>query len=521
MPCENFEKVQVELMKKAKEMNLSVVEDVSKIPVFSSDASLISYPPLLVLRPENKEEAIKSVEFCLKNNVKITVRGGGTSLTGSAVPLNSAIIDVSKLDRFEVDEEKKICVCEPGVILKELNDYLIEYGLFFPVVPSSENACTIGGMVSTNASGLRAIKFGSMKDWVEEVIMINGKGEVIKCGNEICGLEGTLGLILEVKLKITEVLRERSMDLVYVKDYESIPTIVKDLKRKGATMIEYLDRYSCERAGIEAGKKNKGCIMACFENESGSIRSEREMREIIEKREGVYPVLAHEGRFLIEDPKVDLDKIPDLLQFLENLNIPVFGHIGIGILHPCFKIEEKNKIEKLYQFVAKTGGLVSGEHGYGLRKKKYLPKDAIEKWKILKSQHDPENFFNPGKMGDENIDKSMEEIASQSYPLKEENKCVNCGLCKLCPVFLVTKEEEIGPRARAFFGISPYYCTICKLCEVSCPLSFKMREKVLTLRHELVKRGIEVKEIKEMIERIRKYGNPFGKEAKEGEWYCC
>ena len=521
MPCEDFEKKRAELIKKAKEMNISIVEDLSKLPVFSSDASLMSYQPLLVLRPENKEEAIKCVEFCLENGVRITARGGGTSLTGSAVPFKSAIIDVSKLNKFGIDKEKRICVCEPGVILKELNDSLMMHDLFFPVVPSSENACTIGGMVSTNASGLRAIKFGSMKDWVEEITMINGKGEVVKCGNEICGSEGTLGLILEVKLRITEILRERSMDLIYVDAYENIPKIVEDLKRKGATMIEYMDFYSCEKAGIDAGEKNKGCIIACFENDSGEITSEKEMKKIIEKREGVYPILAHEGRFLIEDPKVGLDKIPELLRFLERLNIPVFGHIGIGILHPCFKIKEKGKIEQLYQFVWENGGLVSGEHGYGLRKKKYLPKEIVEKWKVLKSQHDPENFFNPGKMGDENIEEFDAEASLQKFHSKEESLCVNCGLCKVCPVFLVTREEEIGPRARAFFDTAPYYCTICKLCEVSCPLSFKMREKVLELRHELVKRGVEVKEIREMIERIRKYGNPFGKEAKEGEWYCC
>ncbi len=507
------------LLEKAKKEGLCIVDHYlsyqeSGIMPFSSDASLIASTPLIVFRPECKEEAIHCVRFCIENKIKITVRGGGTSLTGSAVPLNSAVIDVSKLDSFDIDEEKKICICEPGVILKDLNDYLKKHNLFFPVVPSSENACTIGGMISTNASGLRSVKFGSMKDWIDEVIMINGKGKVVICGNEICGLEGTLGLILETKLRITDIFVERSMNLIDIEVFEKIPEVIRELKKNEATMIEYLDKYSCEKIGIES-EGDKGCIIACFENEVGDITSEKEIRKIIGKREGVYPVLANEGRFLIEDPRMDIEKIPKLLQFLENLNTPVFGHIGVGILHPCFKPQEKEKIHDLYRFVKENNGWISGEHGYGIRKKEFIPECILKKWRDLKKKHDPSGFFNPGKIGDE-IKAEFKE-----YALKENLKCVNCGLCKICPVFKITKKEEIGPRARAFFNEAPYYCTLCKACEVSCPLSFNMREKVLELRHELVKRKIEIKEIKEMIERIKRYGNPFGKEAKEGEWYCC
>jgi len=469
---------------------------------YSFDASLIENEPKDVLFPKTKDELIEIVKDCIKNNQTITLRGSGTSLTGSATPSkDSVVISCEKLNKFEIKDN--IVVCESGVVVGNLNKFLAKYNKFFPVEPSSKAVATIGGMVSTNASGLRAHIFGSMKEWVEKIVFIDGNGNIVcECPENFCGSEGILGTILEVHLKITNPIVDKSYDIFSFNKIEDLIKKVKEIKNS-ASIIEVVDKFSSEIIGL--GSKYN--LIVCYTDDKGKFEN---VTEIIEKRESLYPSLAQMGNYLIEDPKLELDKINRLVKFLETNNIPFFGHIGVGILHPCFNPNNQNIIEKMYEIVTSLNGKISGEHGYGIKKAKYLDEETKKKWLNLKRKYDPKNLFNPGKL-----------IETSEFN-KIDLLCSGCGMCKICPIYQIEKNEVYTPRGKfAASGINVFACTLCKKCEISCPSGIKITENLLKIRGFLVSKGFETEKGKKMIEKVRKYGNPFGENFEDGEWYCC
>ena len=155
-----------------------VLEDFRKI-AYNYDASPFSGNSVCVYCPENEEDIIKFVKSAIKYKIDIVPRGGGTSVVGGAVPNNSVVLDLSKLNKITIDERKKIAIAEAGATIAELNREASKFGLILPVIPSSHEVATIGGAIATNASGLRAIKYGKMKDWVRSIKAVDGNGKII------------------------------------------------------------------------------------------------------------------------------------------------------------------------------------------------------------------------------------------------------------------------------------------------------------------------------------------------------
>jgi glycolate oxidase len=135
-------------------------------------------------------------------------------------------------------------------------------------------------------------------------------------------------------------------------------------------------------------------------------------------RDSIYPKLASEGFSHIEDPQVMSFKIPELAKFLEERNIPFFGHAGVGILHPCFREGQEGFIESMLNFVKKVNGQISGEHGIGLAKKKFVEENDKKLYRRIKKRFDPENKINPGKMLDieEQEEKKEEKQEEKNEP---------------------------------------------------------------------------------------------------------
>ncbi len=473
------------------------------LDAYSFDASLIKNKPKDVVFPKTKEELIEIIKECIKNDQTITMRGSGTSLTGAATPSeNAVVISCEKLKNIEIKED--CVVCEPGVVVNDLNQELLKIGKFFPIEPSSKKVATIGGMTSTNSAGLRAHIFGKMCDWIIELTIIDGNGNILKVDpKEFCGSEGILGAVIEVNLKITKPIEEKSYDLFVFDDFKSLIKKVKELKNK-ASILE----TTSKNIGEMFGYKNKYCLICCYIDESGEYRN---CKEIIEKRESLYPYLAQSGNYLIEDPQMDLNNIINLVEFLEKNNIPFFGHIGAGILHPCFNSINSKLIEKMYDIVKMYGGKVSGEHGYGIKKAKYIDQETKQKWLNLKKKYDPKNLFNPGKL-----------IEIQEKYSKAIIDCSGCGMCKVCPIYQIERNEVYTPRGKfAVKGSNIFACTLCKKCEFFCPSNYKITENILKLKEYLVSKGFETENGKKMIEKVRKYRNPFGENFEDGEWYCC
>jgi len=363
---------------------------------YSTDASMIEGNASSVIFPKSAEE----ISRIIRGGGNFVVRGGGTGLVGGAVPSKEIVIDLSKMNKIiELDRDKKIVEVEAGIILDELNDELERHRLEFPVQPSSHSVCTIGGMIATNAVGSRAMKYGRTGNWLEELEIVNGKGDLIKAGKinlaDFTGLEGITGVIVKAKLKVTEK-KERTASLFASSDLKEVLESVKKLKMLDDTSaIEFLDKITSSLLGLE----EKYHIIAEFESDRGKAKG-GEYEKLMELRDRAYPALASLGYVRIEDPKVLIHKIGETAEFLEIEKIPFFGHLGSGIIHPVFRKGEDEKVNNLMKYVKKMQGQVSGEHGIGLRKKEFLEPSEKKLIVSIKKRYDPSCRINCGKVID-------------------------------------------------------------------------------------------------------------------------
>jgi len=381
------------------------IENVSNSEIdkitYASDASTEKGIMSFVIYPKNKEQIREFIKSQIRlKQYDIIPRGAGTGLSGAVVPRDSIILDFQKMNKIlEINTEEKYVIVEPGVVLKELNKKLSKKNLFFPVVPSSEKVCTIGGMIACNAEGNRAVKYGKTSNWILELEIINGKGCEIKLdekkSKEFAGSEGTAGIITKAKLKLTEDIKKTTLS-VFNFEYSSelIEKLISLEDEKGIIAVEFFDKLSAKFSGFD----EKITLIVEYENNEGIIKNPEEIRKIWEKRESAYPSLVKNGYSIIEDPRIEQDKLKVFLDFLTENEIPVFGHIKTGILHPMFKSDEKDKIRSMYNTVNQLKGEISGEHGYGISKKEYTPINVKIRISKLKKEYDSYNIFNRGKI---------------------------------------------------------------------------------------------------------------------------
>ncbi len=364
---------------------------------YSTDASQIKGKAAAIVYPLEAEQVRQVVRYAARTKLDLVARGAGTNLVGSAVPNKSIVVDFSRMNRIKsINVKNKMVVVEPGVVLAELNSWLKRFSLAFPVRPSSERVCTIGGMIATNAAGGFALSCGKTADWVEALEIIDGTGKqfTLKGGDvkDFAGSEGTLGMIVEARLRLSAPKSIVSMDVYTAESTVSAIDTVKQLKNSSAVSIEFLDKLAAGLAGLE----EKNYIFVAYEDESGNIKSQADIKRFQDIRDSAYPVLASNSYSIIEDPEIELHKLGELIDWLQANGIPSFGHIGIGILHPCFK--DSSKLQELYSLVRKLSGNVSGEHGIGLKKRHFISKEYSERVSRLKKRFDPDSLLNRGKV---------------------------------------------------------------------------------------------------------------------------
>jgi len=368
---------------------------------YSTDASMIEGQAAGVVFPTSAE----NIAVLVRGAGNLTIRGGGTGLVGGAVPQNSIVLDLSKLSNIiSIDRDKKIAEVEAGVILDDLNSELERYNLEFPVQPSSHSVCTIGGMIATNAVGSRALKYGRTGNWVEELEVVSGKGEILKLSKpniqDFVGLEGITGVIVKAKLKLVDK-KERTASLFAISELKEVYEAVKKLKiLSDVSAIEFLDKLTSSLLGLE----EKYHIIAEFESDRGKAKGEA-YKHLLDLRDRAYPSLASAGFVRIEDPKILMHRFQELGEFLEIEGVPYFGHLSVGIIHPVFRKEDDSKIKSLMSFVKKTQGQVTGEHGIGLSKKEFLENSEKKLYISIKRRYDPFCRINCGKIVD--LDKEV------------------------------------------------------------------------------------------------------------------
>ena len=395
--------------------------------------ALAKKPDVLIF-VQSALEISKVMAYANENKIPVVVRGSGTGLVGGCIPIEGGIVlCTSKMNKIlELDENNLTLTVEPGVLLLDIYEYVESRGYFYAPDPGEKTA-TIGGNISTNAGGMRAVKYGTTREWVVglEVVLPNGKIEqfgrkVVKDSsgyslkNLIVGSEGTLAIVTKAILKVIPKPKETLSLLVPFetreKAIEAVPEIIK--AQFNTIAIEFFERNTILLSEEFLSKKfpekrNDAYILLTFE---GSTKAELKasyeraadicinqldgidafMIDTQERREAVWKA---RGSFLeaIKSSTKEMDecdvvvprsevsnyiKFTYELQDKYNIRIPSFGHAGDGNLHiyicrDDYSKEEFDEIllkvfEELYRRAREVGGLVSGEHGIGFAKKSYL-----------------------------------------------------------------------------------------------------------------------------------------------------
>jgi FAD/FMN-containing dehydrogenase len=368
--------------------------------VYNRDASRLSGKCLAVVWPTNAEQVAALVAWSLNDDIDLVPRGAGTGLCGGATPQNSVVVDLTRIAHIDSDHlDHNLIHVGAGVVLDMLNRYLVPQDLFLPVIPGSHRSASIGGMIATDAAGLRAVRYGSMQNWVEDITLVDGWGQIQHLtGNllvDVAGREGVTGFIVEAVLRLTDLPRLRTVSLQAFDDLEDLlAQRERWLGSPNLTALEYINRPASAAIGWEA----RAHLLAEFDSTEGQIADLQRITDLWRDRDGLYPVLARQGYPVIEDPQIGTaEHLGRLLFWLESENIPAFGHLGMGIVHPCFGFDDP-RVDILYQRVSDWNGRVSGEHGVGIKKKAYT--DAVFRNEIqrLRAVYNPHDTINRGKL---------------------------------------------------------------------------------------------------------------------------
>ena len=416
-------------------VNDNIPEDYSKDEL----GALVSKPEVLMF-VQSAEEISKIMKYANENMIPVVVRGNGTGLVGGCVPLEGGIvICTSKMNKIiELDENNLTLTVEPGVLLFEIYQYVESRGYFYAPDPGEKTA-TIGGNISTNAGGMRAVKYGTTRDWVVglEVVLPNGKIEqfgrkVVKDStgyslkNLIIGSEGTLAIVTKAILKVTPKPKETLSLLVPFETredaIEAVPNIIK--AQLNTIAIEFFERNTILLSEEFLSKKfpdkkSDAYILLTFEGhnkeqlkfnyETAAEICIRELKAIdafiVDTDDRKETVWKTRGAFLeaIKSSTTEMDEcdvvvprseVSDYIKFTYelqdkyNIRIPSFGHAGDGNLHiyicrdnyskEQFDIILKNVFDEMYEKAISVGGLVSGEHGIGYAKKGYMKQQLGE-----------------------------------------------------------------------------------------------------------------------------------------------
>ena len=425
-----------------------------------------TYDPILskaVIFPETNEEVSRILSICNKHKIPVVPFGTGTSLEGNVVGNEKGItISLEKMNKIlSVNAEDFDCRVQACVTKEQLNDYLREDGVFFPIDPGANAA--IGGMASTSASGTMAVKYGTMKTVITGLTVVLPNGDIINTGgrtkktsagynltNLFIGSEGTLGIITEVQLRLSPIPESIMSAVCHFPTLEKAVQTAQQVIQYGVPIarIEMLNKdqmgisinYSklkdieetptlfFEFHGSElSNKENIKIVEEISKDNNGSsfkwAKDLEERNKLWQARWDVYysvKALINNGRVYTTDVCLPISNITECVNYAEEqakkfgLRAPMVGHLGDGNFHVLlpFDPERKEMYKKIREFndllikkALELKGTVTGEHGVGLHKKEYLLKehgDNIPVMKLIKKSIDQNNIMNPGKIFDLN-----------------------------------------------------------------------------------------------------------------------
>lgn len=415
--------------------------------------------PDMVIFPHTTEEVSDAVKVCALHNVPIVPFGTGTSLEGHVAAVEGGVcIDLSQMNAVvEVNAEDLDCRVQAGVTRKQLNEYLRDTGLFFPIDPGAD--ASIGGMASTRASGTNAVRYGTMRENVMGLTVVTADGRIIKTGGRarkssagydltriFVGAEGTLGIITEVQLRLYGIPEAITSAVCQYPDMESaVNTVIMTIQLGiPVARIEFLDDVQMQACidysklegyegkptlffefhGTEAGAAEQAEMVKAISDDLGGSAFQwtakaEDRTNLWQARHDAYYAalaLAPGKKGIATDACVPISRLAEAILDTKKdieesgLVAPIVGHVGDGNFHLVLLYDEadteelgrcKALIERMNHRAIAMGGTCTGEHGIGMGKKHFLVAehgDAVSYMRQVKKAFDPENIMNPGKM---------------------------------------------------------------------------------------------------------------------------
>ncbi len=422
---------------------------------------LLQQLPEAVVIPETTEQISAILRLANREGFPVVPRGSGTGLSGGAIPVRgSVVILMSDWNQIlEIDKANLTAWVQPGVRTQDFQRAAQEQGLFYPPDPGSQAICTIGGNVAENAGGLRGLKYGVTRDYVMGVEMVLPDGTVMMNGGKnvknvagynlrdlIVGSEGTLGIFTRVLLKLIPKPAASKTMLALFDSLEQAAQSVSDIIAAHIIpcTMEFLDATTirCVEDFAHIGLPTDAGALLLLESDGhpGQVADESaKMEEILKRnkateikvarndaeadrlktaRRAAFSALARiRPTTILEDatvPRSELARLVNTVTGLAakyDLMVGNFGHAGDGNMHPTVLTDERDKDEmervelffnELYEETLRLGGTITGEHGVGLAKKKYLEKmmsrPEMQVMRSIKKALDPNNILNPGKI---------------------------------------------------------------------------------------------------------------------------
>ncbi|MBR9706223.1 FAD-binding protein [Candidatus Pacearchaeota archaeon] len=378
-----------------------------EMTAYNTDASRSLGVAKKVVFPKVIEDVQKFIRLPHEDLVP---RGAGTGLVGGAVPHNSIVVDMTKMNKvLNFSSAARTVTVEAGMTLKELNERLNAKGFEFPIIPSNLSISTIGGMIATNANGRFSLRYGKMKDWITELVFVNGRGEIVKTGRadltDVCGMEGITGIIVSATLKVIPTMK-RSASIFQTDNLEEIFSIARRLKlEKDVNMLQFFQPNVAKLIGLP----EKYHIIIGFDSERGKIHGE-EYELVSSFFERAFSSLFSENYIDVIDPKFFFDKMKEFMIFLEQGQIPYLAYLGQGIVYPFFKVEDGNKRQEVMDFIFNMRAK-PGSFGIGLKAKYLLDNFEKKVYQRVKLRYDPFYKINKGKIIEaDNALKRMEQV---------------------------------------------------------------------------------------------------------------
>ncbi len=432
-----------------------------------TEAAIYGHMPDVVVLPGSADQVAAIVKLANRELIPVTPRGAGSGLSGGAIPVFGGIsVSLEKMNKvIELDKANMVITVESGMVTNDIAELVKGEGLFFAGYPMSLQTCQIGGNIAENAGGGKAVKYGVTGRYIQGLELVTPSGDIVWFGGKVSkdvsgydlkqlviGSEGTLGIVTKAIIKLIGYPSAVSDLLALYKTPQQAIDAVPLLMSRGLvpTSIEFMDRLSvettCKYLNESLPYEDTGAMLLIEVDGNDAAQVEANLiatgdlceeagatevyiaedRNAIERIWNVRRNIAEAFKVAspiqsIEDIVVPTAVIPLLIPQLEALGrkygmqIPCYGHAGDGNLHATlvknpsmdmetWRVNEEHCLQELYTITTNLGGKISGEHGIGLKRKKYLAQVSnpveIGLMKAIKNAWDPKGIMNPGKIFD-------------------------------------------------------------------------------------------------------------------------